>query len=133
MTIEAWDTRYKPNQDWNHAWGAAPANVIVRKLMRVESLMPAFETVQPQPDTLRQATLQLATLSGPLHVAFENVPGQFILRVSLPGNTRAVVYLPRKPAKSQVRQNSVLVKATHGGDFWKLYIAQSGAYEWEVR
>src|SRR5207253_8512957 len=23
MTLEAWDQKYKPNQDWNHAWGAA--------------------------------------------------------------------------------------------------------------
>ena len=28
ITLEAWDNKYKPNQDWNHAWGAAPANLI---------------------------------------------------------------------------------------------------------
>lgn len=27
MTMEAWDMKYKPNSDWNHAWGAAPANM----------------------------------------------------------------------------------------------------------
>ena len=24
ITWEAWDQKYKPNQDWNHAWGTAP-------------------------------------------------------------------------------------------------------------
>lgn len=23
ISLEAWDNKYKPNQDWNHAWGAA--------------------------------------------------------------------------------------------------------------
>jgi len=27
IALEAWDMKYKPNLDWNHAWGAAPANV----------------------------------------------------------------------------------------------------------
>ena len=22
ITLEAWDNKFKPNQDWNHAWGA---------------------------------------------------------------------------------------------------------------
>src|SRR5690606_24731475 len=32
ITMEAWDMKYKPNSDWNHAWGAAPANIIPRHL-----------------------------------------------------------------------------------------------------
>ena len=30
MTMEAWSSEIKPNQDWNHAWGAAPANLLPR-------------------------------------------------------------------------------------------------------
>ena len=30
MTLEAWDLKYKPNADWNHARGTAPANIIAR-------------------------------------------------------------------------------------------------------
>lgn len=135
MTTEAWDTRYKPNQDWNHAWGAAPANIIVRKLMGVEPLTPAFETVQikPQPDTLRQASLQLATVRGPILVAFYNTPERFQLRATLPANTRGVVYLPRKKAREQVRQNGAVVKAVLAGAFWKIEGVGAGAYEWDVR
>ncbi|QKZ13506.1 alpha-L-rhamnosidase C-terminal domain-containing protein [Spirosoma sp. KUDC1026] len=134
MTTEAWDTRYKPNQDWNHAWGAAPANIIVRKLMGVEPLTPAFETVQikPQPDTLRQASLRVATLRGPIAVSFDNQPKRFRLRVTLPGNTNGVVYLPRKTAKSRVRQDGKAIKATAEGNFWRLDAVSTGTHEFEV-
>lgn len=30
MTMEAWNQKAKPNQDWNHAWGTAPLNIIAR-------------------------------------------------------------------------------------------------------
>ena len=33
MTMEAWSVNAKPNQDWNHAWGAAPLNIIARYFM----------------------------------------------------------------------------------------------------
>ena len=35
LTTEAWDGIYKPNLDWNHAWGAAAGNLIVRRLLGV--------------------------------------------------------------------------------------------------
>ena len=134
MTTEAWDTRYKPNQDWNHAWGAAPANIIVRKLMGIEPLTPAFETVQikPQPDTLRQASLQLATLRGFITVSFDNTPERFRLRATLPANTSGIIYLPKKKGKGQIRQNGTPVNATSDGNFWKLTTIGAGTYEWEV-
>ena len=46
ISLEAWDNKYKPNQDWNHAWGAAPANIIPRRLMGVEPLTPGFGTAR---------------------------------------------------------------------------------------
>ncbi len=32
ITMEAWSLKAKSNQDWNHAWGAAPANLLPRYL-----------------------------------------------------------------------------------------------------
>ncbi|MGF7218026.1 hypothetical protein GGR92_004203 [Spirosoma lacussanchae] len=135
MTTEAWDTRYKPNQDWNHAWGAAPANIIVRKLMGVEPLSPAYEQIQikPQPDTLKQAELQLTTLRGLLALSFQNESDQFDLRLTLPGNCRAVVYLPRKSAKGEVWQDGKRIKAASAGNFWKIDDVPAGSYHWVVR
>ena len=38
ITMEAWDKRYKPNLDLNHAWGGAPANIIVRKIIKYNEI-----------------------------------------------------------------------------------------------
>lgn len=37
MTMEAWSLKVKPNQDWNHAWGAVPLNVLARFFADSES------------------------------------------------------------------------------------------------
>jgi hypothetical protein len=135
ITTEAWDTRFKSNQDWNHAWGAAPANLIVRKLMGVEPITLAFGTIQikPQPDTLRQATLDYTTLRGVVKVSFENTPRRFQLSTTLPANTTGTVYLPRKNAKGVVYQDGKAIKATVDGAFWKIESVGSGSNVWEVR
>jgi hypothetical protein len=77
ITLEAWDNKYKPNQDWNHAWGAAPANIIPRYLMGVRPLEPGFERVliMPQPGNLHSAKLKTPTIRGPIHVDFVQEPG----------------------------------------------------------
>src|SRR3546814_19626828 len=49
ITMEAWDNKYKPNQDWNHARGAVPANIITRKLMGVEPLEPGWVVFRVRP------------------------------------------------------------------------------------
>ena len=97
ITLEAWDNKYKPNQDWNHAWGAAPANIIPRLLMGVEPVEPGFRTlrIRPQPGGLARAALDLPTVRGPVHVDFDAAPAKFTLNVRLPANTSAEVYLPR--------------------------------------
>jgi hypothetical protein len=95
---EAWDLKYKPNQDWNHAWGAAPASVIPRWLMGVRPLAPGFGEmlIQPQPGSLSFAEMTLPTIRGPVHVRFEHRPAESMhLEVVLPGNTKARVVLPR--------------------------------------
>ena len=43
ITWEAWDQKYKPNQDWNHAWGAAPANLLPRYVLGAQPLDSGME------------------------------------------------------------------------------------------
>jgi len=54
ISMEAWSNADKPNQDWNHAWGAAPANVIPRRLCGIRPTAPGFTefVVDPQPGDL---------------------------------------------------------------------------------
>jgi hypothetical protein len=105
ISMEAWDNKYKPNQDWNHAWGAVPANVIPRKLMGIEPLEPGFGKIRikPQPGSLRKAAIKHPTIRGEVLVSFENQPGKsFQLEVTIPANTTANVYLPFYSKAQQV-------------------------------
>ncbi len=99
ITTEAWDNVYKPNQDWNHPWGAAPANVIVRKLMGVEPLEPGFGRIRikPQPGWLDSASLTVPTIRGDVSVAFRQEQGRcFRFVADIPANTEAEVWMPRR-------------------------------------
>lgn len=70
MTLEAWDWRYKNNLDWNHAWGAAPANIIPRFLVGVRPAEPGFAKVRlaPRPGWLREFEAKVPTPKGPVFV-----------------------------------------------------------------
>lgn len=135
MTTEAWGTEYKKNQDWNHAWGAAPANIIVRKLMGVEPLTPSFATIQikPQPGTLNYADLQFSTLRGKIEVSFKKKPNAFQLRVTLPPNSKGIIYLPRTAGNDKIIKNGKVLKAIPEGKFWKLIDVSPGKHLWLVR
>ena len=97
IALEAWDDRLKPNQDWNHAWGAAPASIIPRHLMGVRPASAGFEriTIQPQPGVLEWAEIKTPTIRGPVIVRFNHVPRQsFHLETETPANTTSDVSLP---------------------------------------
>jgi len=97
MTLEAWDWRYKNNLDWNHAWGAAPANIIPRYLLGVRPLEPGFAKVliQPQPGSLVWARGRVPTNRGPIGIEIRNEPGlPFVLEVEIPPGMTARVGLP---------------------------------------
>lgn len=97
ITTEAWDNVYKPNQDWNHPWGAAAMNVIARKLMGIEPAEPGFAVVRvkPAPGTLDHAAITVPTVRGEITVSFNNVPDSvFAVDVNIPANSTAEVWLP---------------------------------------
>ncbi|MDD3108271.1 MAG: alpha-L-rhamnosidase C-terminal domain-containing protein [Alistipes sp.] len=96
VSLEAWDNKYKPNQDWNHAWGAAPANLIPRKLMGVEPIEAGFARVRiaPQPDTLFWADAVVPTIRGAVKVAWQQQDGGLVLQVEIPANMQAEVCVP---------------------------------------
>lgn len=74
MTLEAWDIKYKQNLDWNHAWGAAPANIIPRYVAGVRPVEPGFTrtVIQPQPGTLRSFDAKVPTPLGPVTVKYDH-------------------------------------------------------------
>ena len=97
ITLEAWDDKFKPNQDWNHAWGAAPANIIPRLLMGIEPLAPGFARfrVRPRTASLVRAALSLPTIRGQVKLEV-SCPDPRTWRAALrvPANTTAEFEIP---------------------------------------
>lgn len=132
ISMEAWDNKYKPNQDWNHAWGAAPANIIPRKLMGIEPLEPGFRKIRikPQPGSLRHAEIKHPTIRGDVQVVFDNDPGRsFRLKVTIPANTTADVYLPFRANSQKVTMNGENVAFAAEGHYALIKNVGSGSHE----
>jgi alpha-L-rhamnosidase len=96
IALEAWDKRFKPNLDWNHAWGAAPANLIPHYLVGVQPVAAGFEKliVQPRPGDLASFTAKVPTIRGIVEVGFDRIHSNTELEVATPGNTLASIGMP---------------------------------------
>ena len=133
ISLEAWDNKYKPNQDWNHAWGAVPANAIPRHLMGITPLAPGFETVciRPQTDSLRSAEMILPTIRGKIHMKIENNPGNYQMNITIPANMEADMYLPLLFEKYEVTLDGAKIKTrkVNGKPFVFLGRTGSGTYK----
>jgi len=97
ITMEAWDIMVKPNLDWNHAWGAVPANIIPRFVMGVRPIEPGFGKIliRPQVGSLEAIEGYVPTVRGTVRVGVRQKPGtQYAVTVEIPVNTTARVELP---------------------------------------
>jgi len=96
MTWEAWDPSVKPNLTWNHAWGAAPANILSRYVLGVRPLVPGYSKVliAPQPGDLAWVMGTVPTVRGPVKVKVDNEK-TFRLEVTLPPGMTGEVRLPQ--------------------------------------
>ncbi|WP_197528381.1 alpha-L-rhamnosidase-related protein [Aeoliella mucimassa] len=123
ITLEAWDQQYKPNLDWNHAWGAAPANLIPRYLVGVRPGEAGFKKViiQPQPGSLEKFEAKVPTIRGPVQVEFQRTAQGYTLNVSVPGNSTADIGLPEIAGQQvdSITLNGKKVQGTEqGGILW---------------
>ena len=111
ITWEAWDQRYKTNQDWNHAWGAAPANLLPRFVLGVQPLTPGWRRaiIRPNLGALKNADGKVPTPLGPVTVRCEQgnsftlsltLPPRMTAQVQLPGNERVHVFVDGKVASA---------------------------------
>lgn len=96
ITLEAWDTKYKPNLDWNHAWGAVPANVVIRGMWGIKPKTPSFSqvSIRPQLGDLTACTVTTPTIRGAIKCKYAE-ENQSIQRyeVELPGNMTGDFYV----------------------------------------
>ena len=102
ISTEAWGMKNKPNQDWNHAWGAVPANIIPRYVLGVRPLTAGFgkALIRPQAAALEVQGI-VPTIRGPVVVGVRQAQDKFYkLTVEIPVNMTARIELPPLPVRS---------------------------------
>jgi hypothetical protein len=123
ITLEAWDDKFKPNEDWNHAWGAAPANLLPRKILGVEPLEPGYRKVLIWPRcagrknaaALAWARGKVPTLRGPITLEWHQNTNGLHLDLSLPPDTTALVRLPSEWGDKITLDGKPMVPVEQGG------------------
>jgi len=127
ITWEAWDQRFKPNQDWNHAWGAAPANILPRYVLGAQPLEPGWSQaiIRPCLGPLKSAEGKIPTPRGPISIGWEK-DKTFKLTLQLPSGVSAQVQLPAdensksvlvngKPASAQLKNQRLILNESVSG------------------
>lgn len=134
ITWEAWDQKFKPNQDWNHAWGAAPVNLLPRYVLGVQALSPGWKqvTVKPHVGDLRFARGKVPTPLGTVLVDWKRTKS-FSLSLRLPQGILARVELPAEGSRSQVFVNGKRALASRRDSWWVLEQAISGVARIELK
>jgi len=135
LTWEAWDMKYKPNMDWNHAWGAAPANLLPRFILGVQPLEPGWKTARIVPSiaNLKFAKGKVPTPRGPIFIDWQRDDTLFSISITLPDGMLAKVELPAMEGTTGVHQADRPVKARKIRRRWVLDVPVSGRTEFEVR
>lgn len=136
ITLEAWDKIFKPNLDWNHAWGAAPANIIPRWLVGVQPVTPGFGKVliSPHPGSLTFFKALVPTPRGGISCSYDRSPGESLkFVVTVPDKVRAQVALPcsgeecilllnGKPVRRKAIRNNQAIVNLHKGN-WEIVLS----------
>jgi hypothetical protein len=134
ISWEAWDLKYKPNQDWNHAWGAAPANLLPRFVLGVQPSSPGWTTakISPCPGGLKHARGQVPTTHGPVEVEWK-IESNFTLSLTLPEGMSASVDLPAGDGTTGVFIDGKPVDASQTNDRWIVTDSVTGIVTLEVK
>lgn len=88
ITMEAWDMKYKPNSDWNHAWGAAPANIIPGYMWGIRPAAPGYSValIKPMLGNLRYSIISVPTIRGNIVAEFRNTGSSKEYMIIVPAN-----------------------------------------------
>jgi alpha-L-rhamnosidase len=134
ISWEAWDLKYKPNQDWNHAWGAAPANILPRYVLGAEATTPGWATARVRPHTsgLTHAKGKVPTPRGSIIIDWKH-GDTFQLNLALPTGMTAQLDLPAGKASKGVTIDGKAVQATRQGKRWIVEAPVTGSVKVVVK
>ena len=113
MTLEAWDMKYKSNLDWNHAWGAAPANLIPRMMWGITPAEPGYRKARicPRLGGLQYSGITVPTLMGDIVASYRLLQdGDKRYVVEIPPNMDADFVLPQGCGTVEVNGKKAEVK-----------------------
>jgi alpha-L-rhamnosidase len=120
ITWEAWDNKYKPNQDWNHAWGAAPANILPRYMIGVRPLEAGWSKIliQPQPASLTKLSSKIPSRRGPVLLKWQqsdktwhvSLPEGVSARLDLPAASGQKAYIAGKVVAADAKNGRLVLK-----------------------
>ncbi len=135
ITMEAWDKRYKPNLDLNHAWGGAPANIIVRKMMGVAPLTPGAQYIKihPKIGTLEFVSLKTSLITGSVEVECRQTDSTYTLKVKLPGGVKGDLLIPALKGEKKLYINGKPTQNKAEKGYFHLTNFSSGDNLLEVR
>ncbi|MEO9511901.1 MAG: alpha-L-rhamnosidase C-terminal domain-containing protein [Flavobacteriaceae bacterium] len=107
ITLESWDMRYKPNADWNHAWGAVPANIIPRGLWGIQPKIPGYgiALIKPQMGSLESSTIEVPTIKGTIKGIYALKDGVKTYTIEIPANMGAEFRLSYGNDKQLIHNN----------------------------
>ena len=88
ITMEAWDMKYKPNSDWNHAWGAVPSNIIPRFLWGIGPVEPGYAKaiIKPQFSNLKYSKISVPTIRGNIYAEYTDKGISKEYTITIPAN-----------------------------------------------
>ena len=112
ITLEAWDLEYKNNLDWNHAWGAVPANAIPRGLWGIKPKTPGFAvaTIKPQMSDLKSSEIEVPTVLGPIKGKYSVDDAKLqTYEIEIPGNMVAEFSLNNLEGKDLIHNGEKLL------------------------
>jgi alpha-L-rhamnosidase len=80
----------------NHAWSGGAQIVIAQYLFGIKPLEAGYKTflVEPDPASLASGKLSVPTVNGLIKTAFKNNKNGFMLQVTVPSGTTALIRLP---------------------------------------
>ncbi len=96
IAMEAWDMKYKPNSDWNHAWGAVPANIIPGYMWGITPSEAGFGrvTIRPQLSGLTYSKIKVPTIRGMIVAEYRNDGQSSEYTIYIPANMKGELILP---------------------------------------
>ncbi|WP_372755663.1 family 78 glycoside hydrolase catalytic domain [Mariniflexile sp.] len=113
MTMEAWDMKYKPNSDWNHAWGTAPLNAITRFMWGIRPKTPGFETatIDPKLGDLAFSEIKVPTKKGFIYAEHKKEDNKTVYKITIPDGMQAEFTKPKNASKVSLNNKKVKKKS----------------------